>query len=104
MGGDVRSLGGDAKPNRRAHATHYTRMSEEALPTAGAAAPSSPHDWRPERFMVVVAHPDDADFGPAATAAIWIDRGLAGLARLLHERRCGRRGSDARPARPVGDP
>jgi LmbE family N-acetylglucosaminyl deacetylase len=36
------------------------------------------HDWRPERFMVIVAHPDDADFGPAATAARWIDAGSQG--------------------------
>jgi LmbE family N-acetylglucosaminyl deacetylase len=28
--------------------------------------------------MVIVAHPDDADFGPAATAARWIDEGSAG--------------------------
>ena len=34
--------------------------------------------WRPARFMVIVAHPDDADFGPAATAACWIDQGSAG--------------------------
>jgi LmbE family N-acetylglucosaminyl deacetylase len=38
----------------------------------------APHDWRPERFMVIVAHPDDADFGPAATAAAWIDAGSTG--------------------------
>jgi len=37
-----------------------------------------PHDWRPNRFMVIVAHPDDADFGPAATAAKWIDAGSVG--------------------------
>ena len=36
------------------------------------------HDWRPDRFMVIVAHPDDADFGPAATAARWIDAGSTG--------------------------
>lgn len=30
---------------------------------------------RPERFLIIVAHPDDADFGPAATAARWIDEG-----------------------------
>lgn len=36
------------------------------------------HDWRPNRFMVIVAHPDDADFGPAATAARWIDAGSVG--------------------------
>jgi LmbE family N-acetylglucosaminyl deacetylase len=28
--------------------------------------------------MVIVAHPDDADFGPAATAAKWIDAGSVG--------------------------
>ena len=37
-----------------------------------------PHAWRPERFMVIAAHPDDADFGPAATAASWIDQGSTG--------------------------
>jgi LmbE family N-acetylglucosaminyl deacetylase len=36
------------------------------------------HTWRPDRFMVIVAHPDDADFGPAATAARWIDAGSQG--------------------------
>jgi LmbE family N-acetylglucosaminyl deacetylase len=39
---------------------------------------TTPHPWRPQRFMVIVAHPDDADFGPAATAARWIDAGSAG--------------------------
>ncbi len=38
----------------------------------------APHDWRPDRFMVIAAHPDDADFGPAATAAGWIDAGSTG--------------------------
>jgi LmbE family N-acetylglucosaminyl deacetylase len=36
------------------------------------------HAWRPERFMVIAGHPDDADFGPAGTAASWIDAGSAG--------------------------
>jgi len=47
-------------------------MTEQRDP--GAEAPK-PHDWRPDRFMVIAAHPDDADFGPAATAAAWIDQG-----------------------------
>lgn len=42
------------------------------------AEPKPPHAWRPARFMVIVAHPDDADFGPAATAARWIDQGSSG--------------------------
>ena len=36
------------------------------------------HAWRPARFMVIAAHPDDADFGPAGTAARWIDAGSEG--------------------------
>ena len=36
------------------------------------------HTWRPERFMVIAAHPDDAEFGPAGTAATWIDAGSVG--------------------------
>ena len=36
------------------------------------------HDWRPDRFMVIAGHPDDADFGPAGTAARWIDGGATG--------------------------
>jgi LmbE family N-acetylglucosaminyl deacetylase len=36
------------------------------------------HAWRPDRFLVVTAHPDDAEFGPAATAAGWIDAGSVG--------------------------
>jgi len=35
----------------------------------------APHAWRPDRFMVIAGHPDDADFGPAGTAARWIDEG-----------------------------
>jgi LmbE family N-acetylglucosaminyl deacetylase len=31
--------------------------------------------------MVIVAHPDDADFGPAATLAAWVDAGA--VARLV---------------------
>ncbi len=48
-------------------------MNEHVEPGAATA-----HGWRPDRFMVVVAHPDDADFGPAATAARWIDAGSDG--------------------------
>ena len=39
---------------------------------------ASPHSWRPQRFMVIVGHPDDADFGPAGAASAWIDAGSAG--------------------------
>ena len=50
-------------------------MTEETPPEASREAP---HDWRPAKFMVIAAHPDDADFGPAATAARWIDDGSEG--------------------------
>ena len=50
--------------------------------------------------MVIAAHPDDAEFGPAGTAARWIDAGSVGLARVLHQRRPGRRGSDRGSIRP----
>jgi LmbE family N-acetylglucosaminyl deacetylase len=36
------------------------------------------HTWRPARFMVIAAHPDDAEFGPSGTAARWIDAGSEG--------------------------
>jgi LmbE family N-acetylglucosaminyl deacetylase len=36
------------------------------------------HTWRPDRFMVIAAHPDDADFGPSGTASSWIDEGSVG--------------------------
>ena len=45
--------------------------------TDPAPAPAD-HAWRPARFMVIAAHPDDAEFGPAGTAARWIDAGSEG--------------------------
>ena len=50
--------------------------------------PSSPPSTieRPERLMVIVAHPDDADFGPAATVAAWIRAGTRRAPRVLHQR------------------
>jgi LmbE family N-acetylglucosaminyl deacetylase len=40
--------------------------------------PPVAHAWRPDRFMVIAAHPDDAEFGPSGTAAAWIDQGSVG--------------------------
>ena len=39
------------------------------------------HEGRPERALVIVAHPDDADFGVAATVAKWVKLGT--VARLV---------------------
>jgi LmbE family N-acetylglucosaminyl deacetylase len=49
---------------------------------AFATSPArEPHTDRPERALVIVAHPDDADFGVAATIASWIKKGT--VARLV---------------------
>ena len=40
--------------------------------------PRVDHTWRPTRFMVIAAHPDDSEFGPAGTAARWIAEGSEG--------------------------
>ncbi len=88
MGGDERSLGRHPNttklPCKRIHATWLRNMTNsngiaraDTIPEA-ASSPKTPHPWRPARFMVIVAHPDDADFGPAATAARWIDQGSMG--------------------------
>jgi LmbE family N-acetylglucosaminyl deacetylase len=45
---------------------------------ADGAPKAEAHTWRPQRFMVIAAHPDDAEFGPAATAALWIAQGSTG--------------------------
>jgi LmbE family N-acetylglucosaminyl deacetylase len=47
-------------------------------PTAPETTLVAPHAWRPARFMVIAAHPDDAEFGPSGTAARWIDQGSEG--------------------------
>src|SRR5215831_18191475 len=43
--------------------------------------PISAHEDRPERVLVIVAHPDDADFGVAGTMAKWIAAGT--VARMV---------------------
>lgn len=45
------------------------------------AALEGPYEKRPERALVIVAHPDDADFGVAATVAGWVRAGT--VARLV---------------------
>ena len=71
-------------------------MSQASEVTASEAP--TPHGERPERFMVIVAHPDDADFGPAATAARWIADGSAGWLVCLTS---GEAGSDDPQADPL---
>jgi LmbE family N-acetylglucosaminyl deacetylase len=43
-----------------------------------ASVTDEAHSWRPDRFMVIAGHPDDADFGPAGTASRWIEEGSIG--------------------------
>jgi len=47
-------------------------------PTVPPTATREAHAWRPARFMLIAAHPDDAEFGPSGTAARWIDEGSVG--------------------------
>jgi LmbE family N-acetylglucosaminyl deacetylase len=48
---------------------------------AAAEGTTRAYTVRPERLMVIVAHPDDADFGPAAAIAGWVSQGS--VARLV---------------------
>src|SRR4029079_6660062 len=43
-----------------------------------AQEPRADHTQSPAKFMVIAAPPDDAEFGPAGTAARWIDAGSEG--------------------------
>src|SRR3954471_6984714 len=45
---------------------------------------------RPERVLVVMAHPDDADFTAAGTVALWASRGAEGVYLLCND---GNKGS-----------
>jgi LmbE family N-acetylglucosaminyl deacetylase len=67
-------------------------MTDTAARTPGRLDPR-----RPERFMVIVAHPDDAEFGPAATAAGWIDAGSAGWLVCCTSGDAGGRSADDDP-------
>jgi LmbE family N-acetylglucosaminyl deacetylase len=50
--------------------------------TTDPAPPTvAPHEARPDRALVIVAHPDDADFGIAGTMARWIKAGT--VARMV---------------------
>ena len=72
VGGDERSLGRKRTRTQRRPQGECRMVTEATRPT--------PHAWRPDRFMVIAAHPDDADFGPAGTAARWIDAGSTAFA------------------------
>jgi LmbE family N-acetylglucosaminyl deacetylase len=76
VGGDERSLGrkGTAGPDPVQGAGAVATDATAPDPSTDPAS----HDWRPPRFMVIAAHPDDAEFGPAGTAARWISDGSEG--------------------------
>ncbi len=67
---------GESEPSERRVRGRPHRDFNPTPPAAGET--TVPDTWRPGRFMLIVAHPDDADFGPAATAARWIDAGSTG--------------------------
>jgi LmbE family N-acetylglucosaminyl deacetylase len=56
-------------------------MTDEPVTDREEPAKTAPHEDRPDRALVIVAHPDDADFGVAATLARWIRQGT--VARLV---------------------
>jgi LmbE family N-acetylglucosaminyl deacetylase len=66
---------GTTGPTTRIRGRARRAMTPEA-PRPGEVPAA--HAWRPGRFLVIAAHPDDAEFGPAATAAAWIDAGSIG--------------------------
>ena len=53
----------------------------QGVTAAELSVPSAPHDDRPDRVLVIVAHPDDADFGVAGTLSRWVKAGT--VARLV---------------------
>jgi LmbE family N-acetylglucosaminyl deacetylase len=55
-------------------------MTDENPPDRSSES-HEPHVSRPDRALVIVAHPDDADFGVAATMAKWVREGT--VARLV---------------------
>jgi LmbE family N-acetylglucosaminyl deacetylase len=60
--------------------TNVSLISDVAEGPA-AAVPAQPYAERPDRLMVIVAHPDDADFGIAGSVAGWVRAGT--IARLV---------------------
>jgi len=59
-----------------------TLQGEVADPAAAVSASvQTAHEERPQRALVIVAHPDDADFGIAGTIAAWVRAGT--VARLV---------------------
>lgn len=82
MGGDERCL--------EAKHTHKLRRRNLSKRPVGASVSASPdvtngpqpaHQDRPARVLVIVAHPDDADFGVAGTLSHWIGQGT--VARMV---------------------
>jgi LmbE family N-acetylglucosaminyl deacetylase len=64
-----------ARPTFRVRGRDRSVVTPQQPPTGARPAV---HAWRPARFLVIAAHPDDAEYGPAATAAAWIDAGSTG--------------------------
>jgi len=59
----------------RARAQALSAIVTQTSDPSVADTPPALHTERPERLMVIVAHPDDADFGPAGTIAGWVRDG-----------------------------
>lgn len=86
MGGDERCLEPKHTSQRWPRKGLATHMADAPAEASSGAEPPLARDHeaspavaadarRPARIMVIVAHPDDADFGPAGTVAAWVRAG-----------------------------
>jgi LmbE family N-acetylglucosaminyl deacetylase len=80
VGGDERCLVAEVCTSATSPQAKFVG-SEMTLQDTSEAALATGHADRPERVLVIVAHPDDADFGVAGTIALWVRAGT--VARLV---------------------
>jgi len=80
VGGDERCLVAEVCTSATSPQAKFAG-SEMTLQDTSEAPSATVHTDRPERVLVIVAHPDDADFGVAGTIAGWVRAGT--VARLV---------------------
>jgi LmbE family N-acetylglucosaminyl deacetylase len=80
VGGDERCLVAEVCTSAT---STQAKFAAGEMTLQGTSGPSSHpvYGERPERVLVIVAHPDDADFGVAGTIALWVRAGT--VARLV---------------------
>jgi LmbE family N-acetylglucosaminyl deacetylase len=68
-----------------------SQQTEEAAEQAAAPQPAPVEDERPQRILVIAAHPDDAEFGCGGTVAKWVRQGSTAYYLICTN---GEKGSD----------